>query len=193
LPAISWSVAAADGSKAAPVLPAAATGKAVATTDETASRTHRGWILATLLFAALWLGTLVWAFHHRAHHAVVTSNPAQSQAEAHGRDAAKRPLVELKRALDSGDLGEVADVLCAMAAPAAADLDHLLTRLADPAQREAIDALQRARWGGGDGVRARQLLRDAFAKGPRWRAVDVVNPSPLPPLYPARDSTDTRG
>ncbi|HJW47402.1 MAG TPA: BatD family protein [Lysobacter sp.] len=189
LPAMSWPVAAADGSNVAPALPATATGNAVATTAETGSRAHRGWILATLLFAALWLSTLVWAFHQRSHPPA--AHPAQPQAEARGRGAAKRPRVELKRALDTGGLGEVADVLCAMATPPAADIDHLLARLVDPAQCEAIDALQRARWGGGDGVHARQLLRDAFARGPRWRAVEAVKPSPLPPLYPARGSTNT--
>src|SRR3546814_17055961 len=44
-------------------------------------------------------------------------------------------LRDLKRVLDSGDFGEVADVLCAMADPPAADLDAMRERLADDAQR----------------------------------------------------------
>jgi hypothetical protein len=57
-------------------------------------------------------------------------------------------------------------------------------RLADADQRDAVLVLQRARWGGGDGVAARQLLRTAFASGPRWRERSAEAPSPLPPLYP---------
>ena len=46
----------------------------------------------------------------------------------------------------------------------------------------ALDALQRARWGDGDGVKARTLLRDAFRRGPRWKqpAKPLVD-APLPP------------
>src|SRR3546814_18603623 len=64
-------------------------------------------------------------------------------------------LRDLKRVLDSGDFGEVADVLCAMADPPAADLDAMRERLADDAQRDAVAQLQRARWGDGDGPAAR--------------------------------------
>ena len=94
-------------------------------------------------------------------------------------------LADLRRALDTGDLGEVADALCAMATPPVRDVDALLDRLDDAAQRDAIEALQRARWGHGDGVQARQILRSAFAKGPRWRIEAAVKPALLPPLYPS--------
>ncbi|HEV8695374.1 MAG TPA: hypothetical protein VGQ93_14510 [Lysobacter sp.] len=96
-----------------------------------------------------------------------------------------RHPADLKRALDSGDLGEVAEVLCAMPVPPVRTADELLVRLDDVAQRDAVQALQHARWGGGDGVRARQLLRAAFAKGPRWRAMETPKPPLLPPLYPS--------
>jgi hypothetical protein len=149
----------------------------------TASRAqHRGWVLAALLFAALWLFTLVWGLHQRAQHA------PHSRAGAPG-DAPSSPLpprtsTELKRALETGSLGDVADVLQAMAAPPARDIDELLARLDDPQQRDALDALQRARWGNGDGVRARQVLKGAFVHGPRWRGAPAPAPSLLPPLYP---------
>jgi hypothetical protein len=94
----------------------------------------------------------------------------------------------LKRALATGDFADVAQTLCAMAQPPVGDVDALLPRLADPAQVAAVEALQRARWGGGDGPAAREQLRRAFAHGPKWRPVDRVPTSPLPPLYPTRSS-----
>jgi len=60
----------------------------------------------------------------------------------------------------------------------------LLPRLPDPRQRDAVVALQQARWGGGDGVAARAALRAAFRQGPRWRTDDTPAAEPLPPLYP---------
>lgn len=176
LPPMTWTVATGDaaGAPAALATPQV-DGDAQPVAD--ARGAHRGWVLATLLFAALWLFTLVWAFQHRARPAVAGVAP---QRPAPGGIS----LAELKRALDVGELGDVAATLCVAATPPARDLDELATRLDDPAQREAIAALQRARWGDGDAVRARQLLRSAFARGPHWRAVPVPQPSPLPPLYP---------
>ena len=180
LPPMSWTIAGANGAPAASALsPAADAATAASTTTET-NGARRGWVLATLLFAALWLATLVWAFHHRGHPApAVAHTPTRSSSAAPSRG-----MAELKRALDSGDLGDVADTLCAMATPPARQVDELIERLQDHAQRDAVIALQRARWGGGDGVAARQALRRAFAQGPHWRIVEASTPSPLPPLYP---------
>jgi hypothetical protein len=90
--------------------------------------------------------------------------------------AARADLRDLKRALDSGDFGDVADVLCAMAKPPAADLDAVRERLDDAAQRDAVAELQRALWGDGDGPAARARLRAAFASGPRWRRRGIRAP-----------------
>lgn len=179
LPPMSWSVAAADGAPAA--IGKAPDAAATASTQAQDRGAARGWILATLLFAALWLATLVWAFHHRGSHAPIGR---ASQDPEPGTPSSVHRHGDLKRALDSGDLADVADTLCAMANPPVSDIDQLLLRLDDEAQREAIGALQRARWGGGDGVAARAALRRAFANGPRWRAIERLAPSPLPPLYP---------
>jgi hypothetical protein len=90
------------------------------------------------------------------------------------------------RALQRGDRAEIARVLCAMATPPASDLDEVRARLADPAQRDAVTALQRARWGRGDPAAAIAAMRAAFAHGPRWRAssVRLAPTPPLRPLYP---------
>lgn len=90
----------------------------------------------------------------------------------------------LKAALAAGDLHAIAEAL-RTAWPNASTLDALRAALADPTQQSAIDALERARWGGGDAASALAALRTAFADGPRLR--DVASAKPLlPPLYPSR-------
>jgi hypothetical protein len=189
LPPISLNIAAADGSPAPAVAPPP--GEPAASTSAAASTgAHRSWVLATLGFAALWLATLVWGFHQRSLHGPANARKPPEVAN-HLPARATTGMSEFKRALDVGDLGTVAEMLCAMANPPVHDIDSLLLRLDDPAQREAVQLLQSARWGGGDGVAARRRLREAFARGPRWRTTPRAAPSPLPPLYP--ESGDTTG
>ena len=188
LPPLQWQVAgtpAAAGSPTDATAPGAATSQPVpspateSTLQGTLHGASRGWVLATLLFAALWLLTLLWGLHRSAPAAAVATPRPVSPGSTTKPDPAA-----FKRALATGDFGDVADSLCAMARPPASNLDEVRTRLDDAAQRDAIDALQHARWGGGDGVAARSLMRSAFTGGPRWREVAAVAKSPLPPLYP---------
>lgn len=146
----------------------------------------RPWALAAAVFAALWLATFMWGLHRRPQpDAALSVEGARSPpAGTHATQA------DLRRALDNGDLGDVADALCAMATPPVVDPDALRARLADPAQLAAIESLQRARWAGGDGVAARAALRAAFKNGPRWRTIEGVAAEPLPPLYPRHKSPD---
>jgi hypothetical protein len=186
LPALSWPVAAGDamanigGGAVAPVASIPAPGTATGTATQAMQGADRNWILAALLFAALWLFTLVWGLHRGAP---TTGTQPPAGAPETGPVAVRTPA-ELKRALDHADFGELGGMLCAMARPPAHGIDELLSRLDDPRQRQAIDAMERARWGGGDGAAARTLLRSAFAQGPRWRTAVSAPPSPLPPLYP---------
>lgn len=188
LPPLSWTVqagaaGAVTGTPAPATRPSASNaivGNAPAQPLADFGGANRIWILAALLFAALWLFTLVWGLH-RGDSRGEPARPREAQA---GPEASPN----LNRLLDRGDLGDVADALCALARPRARDVDEVRERLADPLQREAIDALQRARWGGGDGVATRELLRRAFARGPRWRQVPSADAPPLPPLYPAERS-----
>ena len=193
LPPLSWTVLpgtpanAGNGSPGAAPSPSGTISTTPGGTDtsSTAARftdlggANRAWVLVALLFAALWLVTLVWGLH-RGDAAKVAPKaqgdaPAPPSAGGH---------VDLKRLIDRGDLGDVADALCALAHPPARDIDEVRARLADADQREAVDELQRARWGGGSAVTAREALRRAFAKGPTWRSVPTRTASPLPPLYP---------
>ncbi|HEY5803754.1 MAG TPA: BatD family protein [Lysobacter sp.] len=192
LPPLSWTAlaAATPGQATAATTAAAPAGTSTAPTADVVgdggsalqavTGANRGWVLATLLFAALWLFTLVWGLH-RGDARVAPDAPASAAEIAKPTTSTGN---NLKQALDRGALGDVADALCASARPRVRDLEEVLARLADAEQRDAVLALQRARWGGGDGVAARQLLRKAFAPGPRWRGRAVEAPSPLPPLYP---------
>jgi hypothetical protein len=147
----------------------------------TAATGTRPWALATVAFAALWLGTLAWALQRRS--SVGDGQGVGATPVSQAPDGGASPA-DLKRALERGSLGDVAEILCAMAGPAA-ELDAVRDRLADPRQRDAVDALQRARWGDGDGGAARTALRDAFKGGPRWRERGpAAAKEPLPPLYP---------
>ncbi|PPT69567.1 BatD family protein [Xanthomonas arboricola] len=141
-----------------------------------------GWIAAASGFALLWIATLVWALLRRrggSHGAPVINT---SDAAAPGRRVT-HGVAELRRALDTGGMDDVAAVLCGMAG--VADIDSVLAALSDPAQRAAVAQMQRARWGGdGDVTSARSALREAFAKGPRWRHATAAEPEVLAPLYP---------
>ena len=144
----------------------------------------RLWAVAAAAFALLWLATLMWGLHRRPQ--ARGSGAAVAPDIRDALDADRARLRALRLALDTGDLGEVAQALCALATPPAPDLDALHARLDDPAQAAAVDNLQRARWAGGDAAAARTGVREAFAKGPRWRAdrSQARRPDPLPPLYP---------
>ena len=137
-------------------------------------------------FAVLWLVTLLWALTRRA--AASSGQRTHVRAEAGAPNTAvpaTHTAVDLKRALDAGELDDIEDVLRGMARPAAVDLDDLHRRLASSSQRTAVDLLRRARWAGGDAGQARAALREAFRGGPDWRtAAPVAVDEPLPPLYP---------
>ncbi|MGK9872175.1 hypothetical protein O6151_23780, partial [Salmonella enterica subsp. enterica] len=82
--------------------PAAAAGPVLSSSEPAPARpSHapaRGWILATLAFAALWLAALVWALQRRAAHA--PREPARTDGAA---PAPRATVSDLRRALDVGD------------------------------------------------------------------------------------------
>ncbi len=195
LPDLTLDVAAGSGAFAAPApapTPAASpspdnaapTAAAGTLSLQQAAATQRpwGWIAAAIGFGLLWIATLVWALLRRrggSHGAPVIN---ASEAAAPGRRVT-HGVAELRRALDTGGMDDVAAVLCGMAG--VTDIDSVLAALSDPAQRAAVAQMQRARWGGdGDVTSARSALREAFAKGPRWRHATAAEPEVLAPLYP---------
>ncbi|WP_407470554.1 BatD family protein [Xanthomonas campestris] len=145
-----------------------------------------GWIAAAAGFAVLWIATLVWALRRRRGGARTVAAGAGAGAAAPAPAPGKRAthsVADLRRALDTGGMDDVATVLCGMAG--VADIDSVLAALSDPAQRAAVAKMQRARWGGdGDVTAARAALREAFANGPRWHHATAAEPEVLAPLYP---------
>ena len=139
----------------------------------------RPWAVVAVGFALLWLLTLAWGLSRRpatAPAVAATTTPAPGRISS----------AALRRALEEGDLGNVLLALGALApADAGIPAGGWRALLADPAQRDAVDAIEQARWGSGDPVVARAAARKAFARGPRWRDTRIDAPrEPLPPLYP---------
>lgn len=131
-------------------------------------------------FALLWLLTLVWGLSRGRH----TSASPQQTMPVHA--PSRFGLADLRRAIDTGGLDEVARILCEMAA--VDEVEGVIARLQDVRQREAVVRMQRARWGGaGDVTQARAALREAFRNGPRWRKPAVAEKGELDPLYPRRE------
>lgn len=147
---------------------------------------HGIWPALAAVFALLWLATLVgavllWQRRQAEAAAIAAHGPAGTPVAGQAASVA-----ELRRAIDGAGLDRVAALLCAMGS--VADIDEVVARLADPAQRQAVQAMQRARWAGeGDVGQARQRLREAFRDGPRWDAGGPPRAAgELPPLYPER-------
>lgn len=196
LPALALEVSAAANSRPATAVsgaPSAASGGAGAGTGigtgvgavQGAVVDHQPWVIATVVFGLAWLLTLLWGLHRvPAAAAGAVADPIEPGGKLPPAD-----LAGFAKSLDHGDFDEVAARLCGLARPPAADIDEVRSRLADPAQREAVAAMQRARWGDGDGVDARQQLRSAFGSGPQWRhrhGPASSSTTLLPPLYPSR-------
>jgi hypothetical protein len=135
-------------------------------------------------FGLLWLITLVWALQKRAPSPRLRSGALPLSGAIPPSSAPTRTLSDLKRVLDTGDLTEAGEVLCAMASPPARDLDALVARLDNPGQRDAVEQLRRACWAGGDISAARAAVWQAFRQGAVWKTTPTPPQEPLPPLYP---------
>lgn len=145
------------------------------------------WLWAGIALTFLWSGALVlgWRLWSRRTASGAIASP-QGGHRSGSAPSANDPQ-RLASALARGDLGAIMQALCTAAGTVASDLDAVRARLADPAQRAAVDALQRARWGDGDNATTLAALRKAFASGPRWRTSAArAEPVLLPPLYPER-------
>jgi len=201
LPAIEWEVLPGTASlvpaPAPPEPPAStATASSGATTDRPAGMAGdaegrdaatdlalRNWRLATIaLFVALLLA-LAWGWRRGvAVKAAVGQGSGSATADAGAS-------VSLRRALAGGDLAQIARALASEGGSPSAGLGAYAAGLADPAQRDAVHALERALWSASDVDRATVLatLRTAFQQGPTRAATGPrAATSPLPPLYPDR-------
>ncbi|GMU44251.1 MAG: BatD family protein [Xanthomonadales bacterium] len=135
------------------------------------------WRWVSVWLTCALLAALVWGWRRGQPPPRSTAPPARTL-----------DLMPLRRALDGGDLVEIADALRHCCEPPALNLGVLLDLIDDPAQDEALRALQRLRWAGaGEHASVRAQLRATFRNGPRLRKVGMMAKSQvLPPLYPAR-------
>ncbi|MGQ0799883.1 MAG: BatD family protein [Pseudomarimonas sp.] len=189
IPARRLTILAAAGAPAAPADPASSlvAGDAGGEGASASISTHSGlWPWISLLLGALWLATLaalIQQRHSKPKLARQAVTPAPAEREPRG----------LKRALDIGDLAEVARQLRWLAPGAGGvSLDALANQVDDPAQAQAMRALEQALYAGdgADTVSRESLLtqlRGAFRRSIQWRR-QTSTPSAkdqLPPLYGA--------
>lgn len=156
----------------APLIAQAGQRQAAESATAKASPAWHGWLLGGLILAVVM--AVAWLFYRRRQWQTqkVSQQPVSRQA--------------LQQALHSGDLPAIARLLPGIVMPAAASLSELRTRLVSEAQREAIDMLELALWGGGDAEAARRQLRTAFADVHKRRSSGKQAAPLLPPLYPER-------
>lgn len=169
-----------------------------------------GWRALAVIALVLWLLALIgaiswWLIRRRArrHTAVPardgnTTQPAGDLGAAARGDPAPAPLRprDLQRsalaAAAAGDAPACEHALLNWARalrPAITNPGSLRDALDNPAQRAALDALQRARWADGDALAACSAVAAAFANGFSWRGeaardAEARKQPGLPPLYP---------
>lgn len=141
------------------------------------------WMAAAIGLALLWLLTLLWGWQRGRRPRAVA--PVAGKASVPTAASGRAGLAELRRALDGEGFDQVEAQLCAMAG--VERVEQVIARLGDAAQRQVLQDLQQARWGGqGDLARLRTRLREVFRDGPHWSAPAGTADTDLAPLYPPR-------
>ncbi|MDH1194209.1 BatD family protein [Stenotrophomonas sp. GD03958] len=141
------------------------------------------WMGAAIGLALLWLLTLLWGWQRGRRPRVAP--PVASKGAVPAVATGRAGVAELRRALDGEGFDQVEAHLCAMAG--VDRIEQVIARLDDPAQRQVLQDLQQARWGGqGDLATLRTRLREVFRDGPHWSSVVDAANTGLPPLYPLR-------
>lgn len=144
----------------------------------------RTWQALAALGFLLWLITLgLWWRSRRMAPIVAAGAPPQASPGASAQRAA------FLRACSLGELAGAERALVAWARNERADvrnLGELAGRLTDTAQRDALAALQRARYAGASTHGVGTQLERAFKAGLAWpdNAAQKRDKSPLPALYP---------
>jgi len=159
------------------------------------------WRVIALASLALWLLVIVaaatwWLMRRKSLRVANHATPVDTaRAAAAGTDGTSKPPralhAEALEAARSGNAAACEHALLMWAHvshPDIANMAALRDALSALAQRDALGALQRARWQGGDAAAACAMVAGAFAHGFLWRA-DEKSPharhDDLPPLYPS--------
>jgi len=184
LPAAAGAAPAPPVGTAAPAVPVPADAVTPPLPIETPAPSLRFWQALAAAGFILWLATIVlWAWRARPReHPMPAAGPTADGSAARGR---------FLRAAALGELAGAERSLIAWARserPQLRNIGELIAALGDPDQREALLALQRARYAGAaaDGLGGR--LERAFRDGLRWSAASPTprSASALPALYPER-------
>jgi hypothetical protein len=144
----------------------------------------RTWQALAAFGFLLWLITLVLWWRSRRMAPVVAVGPSP-----HASPGASAQRAAFLRACALGELAGAERALVAWARSERADvrnLGELAGRLTDTAQRDALAALQRARYAGASTHGVGTQLERAFKAGLAWpdAAQQLRDKSPLPALYP---------
>ncbi|MDY1032774.1 BatD family protein [Stenotrophomonas sp. CFBP8980] len=191
VPALTLAVAAGSGGAAQPAPPVQALdtdaalpgGEGAAPSSPAGASTGQplGWMALAAGLLVLWLLTLWWGMRRGRAHRVAPDGHAPTPPDGPLQGTPR--IADLRRALDAESFAEVAAVLCAMAG--VSRLELVQAKLGDERQRQALQALQKARWAGdGDLPDVRRELKQAFHDGPHWSAPVTSTQTGLPPLYP---------
>ena len=196
-----------------PAIAASSPAAAPAVTEATSTAgVPNFWRMVALASLALWLLAIVifatWLWRQRrgvrrsprtpkidpvlsttASEAPISDAEAATPATRQDVRALQRQALDAARAADAAACEHALLEWARVSHPGVTHLSQVRDALADPAQRDALDALQRARWQGGDPSLACAAVGDAFANGFAWR--DDGKPgrnedADLPPLYPSR-------
>jgi hypothetical protein len=157
----------------------------VSSDSRSASASPGIWQMLAAIAFVLWLATLAlwWRSRRRPPRAMPASTKRAGDTS--------KPRAEFLRACALGDLAGAERALVAWARSERPEVRNLgeLTRRIDPgAQRDALSALQRARYAGESVQGTAVQLERAFKPGLAWTPVEhhALESSPLPELYPHR-------
>lgn len=190
LPSREWSIAGATGNTGAVPAPSSAIESASsAATGAPFSSALAPWFwpLATALFAALWIATLVLMRRRRAagSNAPITLASGARAAPADWRSTWRTALYRADPAAAARTLiaeGQRESLSCQNLADVGAQLD-------DASQQVALARLEQALYRAAEDPGLIEELRHVFADGPRWRQPvgdERKAAFTLPPLYPSR-------
>ena len=163
------------------VAPAPTAAPATQAAPQASAGSVRAWQAACAALALALVVALIWGWRRGAP---IAPRERREPVLPHA------PATDIHRALAHGDLRIIARALRESTQPVSATLGALASKLDDPAQRDAVLALDRALWTDSDDAsrdQARERLRAAFKRGARTRGGPRrEDQPPLPPLYPRR-------
>lgn len=197
LPPASSAAAPASAARAPhPVATSPASATPVATVTPHGNGPQGFWRVVALASLVLWLlaiaAVVTWWLTRRRAAPVVVDSPAATTREdaSKSQHALQAEALAAARGRDAAACEHRLLAWARASHPDLANLSVLRDALSDLAQRDALDALQRARWQDGDAAAACAAVASAFAHGFMWN--EKAKPSraksgELPPLYPSRD------